>query len=106
MEIEISLPTNKSHKWSCVDLEKALKSLKNSKSRDPSGLINELFKPPVIGDDLKLALLRLVNGIKNTFIIPPQLQLANVTTIYKKKGSKLDLDNDRGIFGLSLFRKL
>ena len=38
--------------WSESDLIHTLKSLKNNKSRDPGGLINEIFKPPVIGRDL------------------------------------------------------
>ena len=34
------------------------------------------------------------------------MEMSNITTIYKKKGSKHDLENDRGIFGLSVFRKI
>ena len=66
----------------------ALKSLKNNKTWDPSGLINELFKHPIIGEDLIITLLKLVNGIKNNYVVPYESQLANITTIYKKKGSK------------------
>ena len=39
--------------WKMEDLEKVLKNLKSNKTRDPHGLINELFKPGVIGEDLK-----------------------------------------------------
>ena len=42
--------------WTMLDLEIALKDLKNNKSRDPEGLVNELFKLNVIGDDLKKSL--------------------------------------------------
>ena len=35
--------------WSHLELTQTLKSLKNNKSRDPRGLINKIFKPPVIG---------------------------------------------------------
>ena len=35
------------------DLEKVLRDLKEKKSRDFEGLINEIFKLEVIGDDLK-----------------------------------------------------
>ena len=80
--------------------------MKNNKTRDPNGFINELFKPPIIGKDLQLALLDLVNGIKREMHLPEVLQLANITTIYKKKGSRFDLENDRGIFTLSIFRKI
>ena len=34
------------------------------------------------------------------------MKLANITTIYKKKGYRHDLENDRGIFTLSIFRKI
>ena len=34
------------------------------------------------------------------------MEMSNITTIFKKKGSKHDLENDRGIFGLSVFRKI
>ena len=44
---------NKSQKWNMQDLEKALKGLKNNKSRDHAGFVNEIFKPGVIGSHLK-----------------------------------------------------
>ena len=50
--------------WTKDDLDKVLNYLKNNKSRDPIGNANELFKPKVAGEDLKLAILRLVNRIK------------------------------------------
>ena len=43
--------------WTKIDIDRALTSLKNNKSRDPHNLINEIFKPGVIGDDLKFSLL-------------------------------------------------
>ena len=88
------------------DLRSTLKSLKNNKTRDPGGLINELFKPGVIGKDLEKALLNLVNGIKQEYFVPQTLKHANITTIYKRKGSKHDLESDRGIFVLPIFRKV
>ena len=44
--------------WSDKELTLALKSLKNNKSRGPSAFINEIFKPPVVGRDLKDVLLK------------------------------------------------
>ena len=88
------------------DLDKVLKKLKTNKTRDPHGLINELFKPGVIGLDLKLAILNLFSGIKLEFFLPNFLQFANITTIYKKKGSRQDLNNDRGIFVVSVLRMI
>ena len=101
-----TLKMRKSQSWTSDNLCEALKSLKKNKTRDPCGLINELFKPPVMGEDLKGALLKLVNGVKDTFIIPAQVEMANITTIFKKKGSKFDLENYRGIFGLSVYKKI
>ena len=100
------LRETKTSDWSKESLEMALKSLKTNKTRDPSGYINELFKYPVIGHDLEIALLSLVNGVKSQFHIPEIMQMANITTIYKKKGPKNLLENDRGIFILSVFRKI
>ena len=41
----------KSEDWNQEKVEKICKSLKNSKARDESGLIYELFKPPYAGND-------------------------------------------------------
>ena len=43
--------------WTMENLEKVLKNLKKDKSRDPNGLINELFMNEVAGDDLKKEIL-------------------------------------------------
>ena len=50
---------NKSIKWNMSDLDTALKCLKNGKSRDPSGFVNEIFKPGVIGTDLQNSMLQM-----------------------------------------------
>ena len=39
------------------DLNKVIKSLKTNQSSDPNGMISELFRPGIIGADLKSALL-------------------------------------------------
>ena len=96
----------KTQDWHIKELRNAIKSLKSNKTRDPNGLLVELLKPPVIGQDLELAILRLVNGIKVKYIIPKMVQMANITTIYKSSGSRHDLESDRGIFSLSIWRKL
>ena len=41
----------KSTHWEMKTMEKAIRSMKNNKSRDASGLINELLKPGVAGHD-------------------------------------------------------
>ena len=89
--------------WTMSDLEVALKDLKNNKSRDPEGLGNELFKLNVIGEDLKRSLLRMFNSLKIEQIIPIFMDYANVTTV-PKRGSPLLLENERGIFRVSVLR--
>ena len=92
--------------WTVNELQNAIKLLKNNKSRDPSGLLNELFKSPVIGKDLESAILKLVNGMKSRSYIPDPVKMSNITTIYKLSGSRHELENDRGIFSLSVFRNI
>ena len=95
---------NKTPDWDLEDLTEALKSLKINKSSDAFGFINELFKPSVIGSDLKLGLLKLMNRIKQTQVYPQCLEACNISSIYKNKGSKSELDNHRGIFRVVVFR--
>ena len=92
--------------WCSKDLVKVLQSLKNNKSRDPHSLINEIFKPGVIGLDLQNSLLLMFNRIKEKFEIPEILQFANIISIYKGKNEKTSLENDRGIFIMNIFRSI
>ena len=78
--------------------------MKRGKARDPSGLVNEIFKPDVAGSDLIDAILLLMNRIKSEQKVPEDILYANITTIYKGKGSKMDMKNDRGVFGVIILR--
>ena len=52
-------------------------------------------------DDLNKALkslLKLSNLVKEKQVYPDIFQPSNISSIYKKKGEKSDLKNDRGIF--------
>ena len=88
---------NPSKEWTMADLDLALKDLKNNKSRDPEGFINEIFKANVIGNDLKDSMLLLFNKLKKEKFIPKFMNKTYITTI-PKKGSRLKLENERGIF--------
>ena len=88
------------------DLDNVLKTLKKNKCRDPHGIINELFKPWVIGKNLKTSLLTLLNKVKTEISFPEFMQMVNIVSIYKGKGEKADLQNDRGIFTVNLFRTI
>ena len=92
--------------WKMSDLEKALKSLKTDKCRDPEGIIREIFKDEVIGTNLKKSLLILYNKVKQTGIIPVFMRFANIAAIYKGKGEMTSLDSDRGIFLVTIFRTI
>ena len=88
-----------------LDLEGALGDFINDKSRDDEGLINEIFKVGVIGEDLKKSLLLMFNRLKEEQLIPNFMNYANITTV-PKKGSKLLLENECGIFRVSVLRSI
>ena len=88
--------------WRIKELEAILKALKNNKCMDPIGLRNEIFKEGCVGKDLKEAMLKLFNGTKENQVIPHVMTMANICTIFKNKGSRLELENDRGIFILTV----
>ena len=75
------LRIKKTAPWNRTQLREALKSLKNNKSIDPNGMINEIFKEGCIGKDLEDALLKLVNGTKENFFIPEFYVRENICTI-------------------------
>ena len=96
----------KSLPWNEYELKKALKSLKKNKTSDPKGFINEIFMEGCAGEDLLTALKFLVNGIKENFLFPEYLLWENIVTIFKNKGSWLEMNNDRGIFILTTLKKI
>ena len=83
----------KGKNWSEDNLLKVLKSLKRNKSADSHGLIYELFRPEVIGDDLFSSLLMLCNNVKSQLTIPNFVTFTDITSIYKNKGGRNDLKN-------------
>ena len=96
----------RSKPWDMDQLDTVLLSLKTTKARDPLGMVNDLFKDGVLGLDLKESLLQLLNLVKQNLLIPEFVQWANITSLYKGKGDKLDLSNDRGIFLVTIFRSI
>ena len=83
-----------------------LKSSKSGKSRDPNGWVRDLFFSDIAGKNLKLSILKLFNKIKEENFIPEFIRKADITTIYKGKGEKSNLENDRGIFLVTTFRSI
>ena len=90
--------------WSLDDLEKALKNCKNGKARDDHGFVYELFKYG--GFSLKVSLLQLFNLVKKTQTYPSIFSSANISSFWKKKGDRSDLENDRGVFIVSKLRSI
>ena len=95
---------NKTPPWKMKDLEVVLKSLQTGKCRDPEGMIRDIFKEDVMGDDLKESLLMLLNKIKTTGTIPEFLNVVNISAIYKGKGEFTNLESERGIFIVNIVR--
>ena len=73
-----------------------LKSLKNNKARDAHGHVYELFKYG--GKDLKLSILKMFNLIKEKQEYPEIFKASNISSFWKQKGAKDDINNERGVF--------
>ena len=69
--------TTKNKPWNMKQLDKVLLSFKTKKARDPLGLVNDLFKPGVMGLDFKISLLQFLNLIKEKGLMPDSMQWAN-----------------------------
>ena len=98
--------TNKTKPWTRKDLDKVLAQLKKDKSRDPFGLANEIFKPETAGNDLKEAILKLMNRIKDEQKFPKMLEKCNISSIWKQKGPRNEFKSYRGIFRVAIFRTI
>ena len=88
------------------DLKIVQNHLKKNKSRDPLGYANEIFRPEVAGRDFKKAILSLMNKIKETQTFPEALEVCNISSIWKRKQSRNDFDNYRGIFRTNILRTI
>ena len=98
--------SRKSADWEQSHIMKVFKNLKINKATDPVGLVSELFKPGVAGADVLSSVLTLCNMIKDECRIPEFMQFTNITSIWKQKGSRLDLNNDRGVFTVTCLRAI
>ena len=104
MQMKLAEGTS-SKPWIMKDLNNALRDLKNKKSRDHAGYVNEIFKHGVIGTNLKQSLLLMFNKLKLNKLIPSFMQFANITTV-PKRGSLTLLENERGIFRVDITRSI
>ena len=92
--------------WKMEQLEAAIKTLKKGKARDPNGWVNDIFMNGNAGENLKKSILIMFNKIKSENCVPSFIKKAEIATIYKGKGEKCNLENDRGIFIVTVFRNL
>ena len=74
--------TCKTPPWSVEDVKNVLKQLKPGKSKDPYDFPNKIFRPDVAGEDLILALTKLLNRIKSELIFPSPMNVCNVTNLF------------------------
>ena len=97
----------KTKPWTEEELESVLRKLKRGRCRDPQGLINELFQDGVTGTDLKKSLLHILNKTKDTLEIPEMMKYVNVVMLPKPgKPGIHELENQRGVFLISVFRSI
>ena len=89
--------TIKTPDWTIENLDKVIKyNLKDKISRDPDDNSNELIKQG--GQDLKIAILAIMNNIKNQQIYPEVMKKVNISSICKNKGKRNNLNFYRGVF--------
>ena len=73
---------NKTGPISQVKVDKVLSKVKNNKSRDPLGHINEIFKSGIGGSDIKVSITKMINKMKDEISVPDLIQIADITCIY------------------------
>jgi hypothetical protein len=82
--------------FSMTELTNVLKHLKAGKSCGPDQRPAEIYIHG--GESFHHLLLVVINRLKNSQMTPTQWEMMTITTLYKGKGSKKDLVNQRGIF--------
>ena len=90
--------------WTIENVKRVIDELKKKKSRDPHGYSNEIIQSG--GHDLHLAVLKLMNNIKTQQKFPACLEPCNITSLFKNKGTRKNLNFYRGIFRVSVFRNI
>ena len=81
-ELRVKLSKHKkSEPWTIDELKTVLKQLENDKSRDAEGFANEIFKESAAGEDLLLAVLKLMNLIKVRQQYPKIMEKCNISSL-------------------------
>ena len=90
--------------WSKDDVLNCIRKFKNNKAKDPLGHVKELYKN--MGKDGINSIVLLLNRIKRELYLPQELTNSDIKVIYKGKGDRADILNNRGIFILPILRNL
>ena len=86
------------------EIIKAINSLKNGKASGNDGIVPEMIKE--CKDILIQPIQKIFNDIFNEGTFPKSWKLGEITSIYKKQGSKFEASNYRGITVTSTLSKL
>ena len=92
--------------WSPDQIMRATRSLGSNKARDNAGLIFEIFKQSCAGSDVVASLTMMMNKMRSECLVPDFVRETSITSIFKNKGSRLDLNNFRGVFNVSKVRSI
>ena len=86
------------------EMDKITCALKKGKSFGPDKKPAEVYMYG--GEKLKSLILCVINKVKNTHLTPHQWEMMMITPLFKGKGSKKDLVNQRGIFLTQVISKI
>ena len=104
-QIQNCAETTKQHNNTTMEeLSKAIQRLKNNKAADRHGMKNEFIKYG--GEELRETLLNLLNEILRSQEIPDRWKQMNIKAIYKNKGDRREMKNQRGIFITNIISKI
>lgn len=99
-----SAKENKTPEYTASELDIVVKKLKKNKSSGRDKLPPEIFI--CWGEKLKHLTLHIMNAVKDSHVIPKQWFDVLISTIYKNKGNKKMLVNQRGIFLKQILSKM
>ena len=94
----------KVEKTTRAELDFYIKKIKKKHTRDRQGMSNAMVK--IMGKDFIDSLLTLINKIEESPVIPDEWDEMEILSFHKNKGSKLELENRRGIFITNTISKL
>lgn len=86
------------------EVKNAIKKLKRNKARDREGWNNEMILEG--GEEMVKSLTAIFNEVCKQECIPDEWEKMKIKSIYKNKGSRMEMKNRRGIFLTNIVSKL